>query len=50
MSNDTPKRYFVSEASVHRLLKPHDLITSLAFLVIKGANEFKDKTTTPNEI
>ena len=30
------KGYFVSEASVYRLLKAHDLITSPAFVVIKG--------------
>ena len=39
--------YFVSEASVYRLLKAHDLITSPAFIVIKAADEFKDKTTAP---
>jgi transposase InsO family protein len=44
------KQYFVSEASVYRLLKAHDLITSPAFVVIKAANEFKDKTTRPNEM
>ena len=37
--------YFVSEASVYRLLKAHDLITSPAFVVIKAADEFRDKTT-----
>ena len=42
--------YFVSEATVYRLLKAHDLITSPAFIVIKAANEFRDKTTTPNEM
>ena len=42
--------YFVSEASVYRLLKAHDLITGLAFIVIKADNEFKDKTTAPNEM
>ena len=31
--------YFVSEASVYRLLKAHDLITSPAFVVIKAAND-----------
>jgi transposase-like protein len=36
--------YFVSEASVYRLLKAHDLITSPAYVVIKAANEFRDKT------
>ena len=40
--------YFVSEASVYRLLKAHDLITSPAFVVIKAADEFRDKTTAPN--
>lgn len=44
------ERYFVSEASVYRLLKAHDLITSPAFIVIKAENEFKDKTTAPNEM
>ena len=44
------KEYFVSEASVYRLLKAHDLITSPAFIVIKAADEFTDKTTVPNEM
>ena len=39
------RKYFVSEASVYRLPKAHDLITSPAYVVIKAANEFKDKTT-----
>ena len=42
--------YFVSEASVYRLLKAHDLITSPAFVVIKAADEFTDKTTAPNQL
>ena len=44
------KRYFVSESSVYRLLKAHDLITSPAFIVMKAADEFKDKTTAPNQL
>src|SRR3954454_16977292 len=44
------RKYFVSEASVYRLLKAHDLITSLAYVVIKAANEFKDKTTAINQL
>ncbi len=44
------KGYFVSEASVYRLLKAHDLITSPAFVVIKAAEEFRDKTTRPNQL
>ena len=46
---DTEK-YFVSEASVYRLLKAHDLITSPAFIVIKAAAAFTDKTTAPNQL
>ena len=42
--------YFVSEASVYRLLKAHDLITSPAFVVIKAAEEFRDKTTAINQM
>jgi len=44
------QNYFVSEASVYRLLKAHDLITSPAFIVIKAADEFKDKTTAINQL
>ena len=44
------ERYFVSEASVYRLLKAHDLITSPAFIVMKAADEFKDKTTAPDQL
>ena len=44
------KGYFVSESSVYRLLKAHDLITSPAFIVMKAANEFRDKTTAPNQM
>jgi putative transposase len=44
------RAYFVSEASVYRLLKSHDLITSPAFAVVKAADEFKDKTTAPNQL
>ena len=35
--------YFVSEASVYRLLKAHDLVASPAFVVVKAADEFHDK-------
>jgi len=42
--------YFVSESSVYRLLKTHDLITSPAFIVMKAAKEFKDKTTAVNQM
>ena len=35
---------------VYRLLKAHDLITSPAFVVVKAADEFHDKTTAPNQL
>jgi RNA-directed DNA polymerase len=44
------RKYFVSEASVYRLLKAHDLNTSPAYVVIKAADEFKDKTTAINQL
>jgi len=44
------QKYFVSEASVYRLLKAHDLIASPAYIVIKAAEAFKDKTTAPNQL
>jgi putative transposase len=44
------KSYFVSEASVYRLLKAHDLIASPAYIVVKAADEFTDKTTAPNQL
>jgi len=44
------QKYFVSEASVYRLLKAHDLITSPAYIVIKAADAFRDTTTAPNQL
>ena len=44
------KRYFISESSAYRILKAEDLITAPAHLVIRAAEEFKDKTTRPNEL
>jgi putative transposase len=44
------KSYFISEASVYRLLKAQGLVTSPAFIVIKAADSFKDKTTAPNQL
>ncbi len=44
------ERYFVSEASVYRLLAAHGLITSPAFVVVKAADEFHTKTTAPNQL
>ena len=46
---DTEK-YFVSEASVYRILKSYDLITSPAYVVVAADDEFRDKTTRPNQL
>ena len=44
------KRYFISESSAYRILKAEDLITAPAYVVIKAAAEFKDKTVAINEM
>ncbi|MEP4839528.1 MAG: IS3 family transposase [Paracoccaceae bacterium] len=44
------ERYFVSESTVYRTLKAHDLITSPAFIVLKAAGEFQHKTTAINQL
>ncbi len=46
---DTEK-YFVPGASVYRILKSYDLITSPAYVVLSAADEFQDKTTRPNQL
>jgi transposase-like protein len=44
------ERYFVSESTVYRTLKAHDLITSPAFIILKAADEFQHKTTAINRL
>ena len=44
------KQYFISESSAYRILKAEDLITAPRHIVIKAANEFKDKTSRINEL
>jgi len=44
------QQYFVSEASVYRLLKAHDLITSPAFILLKAADHFAQPTTAINQL
>jgi putative transposase len=44
------QEYFVSEASVYRLLKAHDLITIPAFILMKAAHTFATPTTAPNQL
>ena len=42
--------YFISESSVYRILKSRGLITSPAYIVMRAADEFKDKTTRVNQM
>ncbi len=44
------KLYYVSESSAYRILKEADLITAPDYVVIKAAEEFKDKTTAINQM
>ena len=44
------RRYYVSESSAYRILKEADLITAPDYVVIKAAEEFKDKTTAINQM
>jgi putative transposase len=43
-------RYFLSESSVYRILKSHDLIASPAYLVMTAADRFQHPTKRPNEL
>jgi transposase InsO family protein len=36
--------WFISESSVYRILKAHDLVTSPAYVLISAADEFRHKT------
>jgi putative transposase len=42
--------YFVSESSVYRILKAHDLITSPQFIVMSAAESFQHPTSRVNEL
>ena len=44
------ERYFVSEASVYRLLKAHDLITSPAYILMQAGDSFKNPTRHIHEL
>src|SRR5271156_4980685 len=44
------ERYFVSEPLFYPLPRPHALTPSPAFIVRRPADEFKDKTTAPNQL
>jgi transposase InsO family protein len=43
-------RYFVSESSVYRILKAHDLITSPAYILLSASDAFKNPTRQINEL
>ncbi|ANP35512.1 integrase [Phaeobacter gallaeciensis] len=40
----------MSEASVYRILKAYDLIKSPTYVVLSASDEFRDKTTRPNQL
>lgn len=42
--------YFISEASVYRILKSYDLITSPAFALVKASDRFAQPTQRVNEL
>jgi transposase InsO family protein len=42
--------HFLSESSVYRILKSHDLIASPAYIVMKAADRFQHPTRRPNEL
>ena len=44
------KAYFVSESTVYRLLKEHDLITSPAYILMSASDKFQNPTTRVNEL
>lgn len=44
------KRSFVSESSVYRILKAHDLITSPAFIPMTASDKFQNPTTAINQL
>ncbi len=44
------KRYFVSESSVYRLLKAHDLITSPAYVLMSASDSFNNPTRRVHEL
>lgn len=44
------KKYFISAASVYRLLKAYNLIADSVFTVVRAANNFTSKTVVPNDL
>ena len=44
------QRYFVSESTVYRILKAHDLITSPAYVLLQASDSFKHPTRRVHEL
>ena len=44
------KGYFISESSVYRILKSHDLITSPAYILMQAGDSFKNPTQRIHEL
>jgi putative transposase len=44
------KEYFISEPSVYRILKSHDLITSPAYILMQAGDSFKNPTRLIHEL
>lgn len=44
------ENYYISEASVYRILKAQGLITSPAFILMKAADKFQNPTTAVNQL
>jgi putative transposase len=44
------RQYFISEPSVYRILKAHDLVTSPAFILVTADSKFKHPTKRVNEM
>ena len=42
--------YFISESSVYRILKAHNLVTSPVYTVISAKNHFEHPTSRINEL
>jgi putative transposase len=44
------KEYFISESSVYRILKSHDLTTSPTYILMQAGDSFKNPTGRTHEL
>jgi hypothetical protein len=42
--------YYISDSSVYRILKAHDLVTSPVYTVVSAQDKFPHPTKVPNEL